>query len=287
LEALVERATITRLGKGVDRTRTLDPERVEATLDCLRSYATLIEQAHATRLDVVGTSAMRDARGGDDFCDRVATLLGVRPRVITGAEEARLTFQGALVELDAMGDVVVVDIGGGSTEIIVGNVGSGTTLSGAVSLDVGSVRLFERHLRHDPPTSGELQATREEVRAALRNAPQPGPSATLVGVAGTVTTLLAIELELFAYDPRRVHNQRLPVATLKRLEKRLGALSIAERRQLPGLEPARADVIVVGACILAELAAWAGADTILVSDRGVRWGLISALLPCPERDSSA
>ncbi len=278
LAPVIERATITRLGKGVDRTRRLDPQRAAATLDVLARYAQLIEQAGASRIDVVGTSAMRDALGGDHFRDQAEQLLGVRPRVISGQEEARLTFEGALVELDAAGDVVVVDIGGGSTEIIVGSVGTRVTVSGAVSLDVGSVRLFERHVVHDPPTRSELEAVRRNVRHALVDAPAPPAAATLVGVAGTVTTLLAIELELESYDPLRVHNHRLPVAALEHLVARLAGMSLAERRELTGLEPARADVIVAGACILSELATWAAASEVLVSDRGVRWGLVRELL---------
>lgn len=275
---VLERATITRLGKGVDRTRRLDPERVEATLSCLATYAKLIEAAGVSQLEVVGTSAMRDAHGGDDFCDRAEQLLGVRPRTISGVEEAQLTFEGALVALDTTGDVVVVDIGGGSTEVIVGNVSASVTVSGAVSLDVGSVRLFERHIVHDPPSAQELDAIRADVRRALLQAPSPAAKATLVGVAGTVTTLLAIELELESYEPLRVHNQRLSVQALERLARRLARLPLAARRELKGLEPERADVIVAGAAILSELASWAGAADVLVSDRGVRWGLVNRLL---------
>ena len=277
LKPVLEHATITRLGKGVDRNRRLHPDRVDATLACLARYAELIADAGVVEVAVVGTSAMRDARGGDEFRDRVEALLGVRPRVISGEQEARLTFAGALLEIDVNGPVVVVDIGGGSTEIIFGVAAGQGVVSSAVSLNVGSVRLFERYLLSDPPGAEELAATRAEVRAALRTVTRPPAGATLIGVAGTVTTLLAIERGLATYDPRCIHNHRLHVDTLRRLSRRLATLPLAERRQLAGLEPERADVIVAGACILVEIAAWTGAGDVVVSDRGVRWGLIRSL----------
>ncbi len=275
---VLERATITRLGKGVDHHRELDAERVDVTLECLRGYAKLVAEARADRVAVVGTSAMRDAAGGEEFRDRAEQILGVRPRVISGLEEARLTFAGALVDLDASGDVVVADIGGGSTEIIVGRVGNEIAVAGAVSLDVGSVRLTERCVGHDPPLPSELATMQQTVRHALTDAPSPPAGATLVGVAGTVTTLLAIHLKLEQYDPLQVHNRRLSRAALRGVRERLVALPLPLRCQLKGLEPERADVIIAGACILSELADWAGGDAILVSDRGVRWGLVRELM---------
>ena len=275
---IVERAIITRLGRGVDRTGELDPEAVDRTLQCLRHYAELVQTAGVERLDVVGTSALRDARGGEAFCSTAESVLGVRPRIISGDEEARLTFAGSVAGLDARGDVTVVDIGGGSTEIIHGHVGEQITTNAAVSLNVGSVRLFERWVRQDPPTRAELEAVRADVHRALDAAPPPVPGATLVGVAGTVTTLLAIHRQLSVYDPIAVHNHPLDQHTLNRLASRLAALPLAQRQALPGLEPARADVIVVGAIILSEILVWAGASELLVSDRGVRWGLLHDLL---------
>jgi len=154
LVPLLERATITRLGQGVDKNRRLLPEATERTLRCLSEYAGVLGEFAVDRLDAVGTSAMRDAEGGDEFVTRATALLGRAPRVIDGNEEARLTFAGALSGLEVEGDVTVFDIGGGSTEIIVGSSTSGVgTIGTAVSLDIGSVRLFERHLRHDPPTA--------------------------------------------------------------------------------------------------------------------------------------
>jgi exopolyphosphatase / guanosine-5'-triphosphate,3'-diphosphate pyrophosphatase len=279
VEALVERATITRLGQNVDKTRRLSPEACTRTLNCLEQYAHILDQMHVERLAVVGTSAMRDAEGGDDFLSDAERVLGTRPRVIDGTEEAHLSYAGALSGLAVSGEVVVCDVGGGSTEIISGTVTAATrSVSSAVSLDVGSVRLFERHVRSDPPTFEQLQAVREDIQKALAQVPRPHPGATLVGVAGTITTLAALEQGLVRYDPALVHGAKLERAIVQRLLLRLRVLSVAQRKTLPGLEPARADVIVTGAAIAVELLAWSGANELLVSDRGVRWGLILGML---------
>jgi exopolyphosphatase / guanosine-5'-triphosphate,3'-diphosphate pyrophosphatase len=279
VEALVERATITRLGQDVDRTRRLSPEACTRTLGCLEQYAHILERMHVERVAVVGTSAMRDAEGGEDFVSDAERVLGTRPRVIDGTEEAHLSYAGALSGLAVSGDVVVCDIGGGSTEIITGSVsGAQRSVNSAVSLDIGSVRLFERHVKSDPPTADQLAAARADIQNALSGVPRPSPGATLVGVAGTITTLAAVEQGLIQYDPALVHGSRLERTTVQRLLLRLRVLSVAERKSLPGLEPARADVIVTGAAIAAELLTWSGADALVVSDRGVRWGLVLALL---------
>lgn len=285
LVPLVEEATITRLGEGVDRTRRLADGAVERTLACLGAYAATIAAHHATHVDVVGTSAMRDAEGGDAFRDRAAALLGVRPRVVSGDEEAQLTFEGALVGIPARTlerepEVLVFDVGGGSTEIILGRDGVAVA---ARSLDVGSVRLTERHVGNDPPTAAELDAIRSDVRRALATLPAAladaaaARRATLVGVAGTVTSLAAIDAGVDPYDASRIHGARLGRAALSSLVDRLAAMPVAARRTLPGLSPLRADVIVAGAALCDEVLAWAGAADLVVSDRGVRWGLARRL----------
>jgi exopolyphosphatase / guanosine-5'-triphosphate,3'-diphosphate pyrophosphatase len=278
LKPVVERATITRLGEGVDRNRRLLPEACERTLACLSEYGRTLRELGVTHLDAVGTSALRDAAGGEHFVARAADTLGVTPRVIDGNEEARLTFAGALSGLPVAGKVTVFDIGGGSTEIVVGEVGpSGRRIASAVSLDVGSVRLFERHVRNDPPTRTEMQSIEGDIAAALRGAPKPEPGATLVGVAGTVTQLAALELELTQYDAARVHGSKLSLSAVDRLAARLAAQSLAVRRSLRGMEPARADVIVVGSAIARAVLHWSNAEELIVSDRGVRWGLAEEL----------
>jgi exopolyphosphatase/guanosine-5'-triphosphate,3'-diphosphate pyrophosphatase len=283
---VVERATITRLGRGVDRTRIFDPAAVEATLACLGEYAEEIRRAGAVRVDVVGTSAMRDAAGGEDFRDRAAALLGAPPRVISGDEEAELTFAGALSGLEIEGPALVFDLGGGSTELIRGAVHAGVaTLARAVSVDVGSVRLTERCLASDPPRPEEIAEVRRTTRAlldaALITIGAPEPAAQLVGVAGTVTTLAAYALGVAPYDPTRVHGARISAPEIARSARELAALTVAQRRAIATIEPKRADVIVAGAVVTDEILAWARPFTrgdLLVSDRGVRWGLAARLL---------
>jgi exopolyphosphatase / guanosine-5'-triphosphate,3'-diphosphate pyrophosphatase len=279
LVAILERATITRLGEGVDRTRKLASAAIERTLACVADYARQIDAHGVSRLDVVGTSALRDVTGAEPFLAECERLLGARPRVIQGGEEARLSFDGALSGLTVSGDVCVCDIGGGSTEIVLGHAHSNRgEPTSATSLDVGSVRLFERHVRGDPPSSDALHAARAELRRELDTAQRPPAGATIVGVAGTVTTLAAIELELSSYDGARVHGHVLSRDSTEALAARLAASTLAERRKLPGLEPGRADVIVTGALVACELLAWANASELIVSDRGVRWGLVEQML---------
>lgn len=271
---LVERATITRLGEGVDASGELAPAAVERTLACLRSYADEISRWDVDCVAAVGTSAMRDAAGGEAFCDAAQAVLGARPSVISGEREAQLTFDGALVGLDPEGVMAVFDIGGGSTEIIVGaRVGKGRgTLARAKSLDVGAVRLTERHVRHDPPTAAEIDAIRQDVRQALRAAPSM-KGRPLIGVAGTVTTLTAFAHGVAPYDARLVHGAVLSRTSLREAVAELAALPLAERRKLAAIEPKRADVIVAGGILAEELCDAAEADRLIASDRGVRWGL--------------
>jgi len=280
LRPLLERATVTRLGEGVDRNRRLLDAACERTLSCLSQYATDLRALGVTRVDAVGTSAMRDAEGGQAFVNRAQEILGVRPRVIDGNEEARLTFAGALSGLPQTGKVTVFDIGGGSTEIVVGSASGNASerhIRGAVSLNIGSVRLFERHVRSDPPSAAELERVEQDIALALAAAPKPEAGATLVGVAGTVTQLAALELELTRYDATRVHGYTLTRGAVDRIASRLAALDLATRRGLPGMEPSRADVLVVGSAIARAVLEWSGAAELVVSDRGVRWGLAEEL----------
>lgn len=280
LRAVQEEATITRLGEGVDKTRALKPEAVARTEACLVQYASILKRLSAERVAVVGTSAMRDAEGSAVLRERVRELFGVPAETISGDEEAALTFRGALSGLTLPdGEVAVFDIGGGSTEVVVGAVRSGRAGETRFlrSFDVGSVRMTERHIENDPPTAEELTRARESVRAALAAVPKPLPGTPVVGIAGTVTTLAAISLRMHPYDGARVHGMRLSSATILKLTFELAALPLAERQKLPGLEPKRADVIVAGAIVVAEVMHALGAGEIIVSDRGVRWGLAERL----------
>lgn len=273
---LVERATITRLGQGVDRTRRLSAEAVDRTLACLAEYAAEIRAHGAGRVLAVGTSAMRDAEGGASFRERARELLGVEPRVVSGDEEAELTFLGALSGIPLTGDVVVIDVGGGSTEIIAGGVESGPR--DKISLDIGSVRLTERHVRSDPPTRDEIEAVRADVRAALATVPFR-PSGVAVGVAGTFTTIAAYVLGLVPYDGARVHGAELSLEQVSMAAAELAALTVEQRTRIAAIDPKRADVIVAGAVLVEELLVLQGHRALRVSDRGVRWGLVARERP--------
>ncbi len=280
LRAVREEATITRLGEGVDKSRVLRPEAIARTAACLERYAAITRALSVTQVAVVGTSAMRDAGGGDEVRATVRAAFGVEARTISGDEEARMTFRGALSGLGVeSGEVAVFDIGGGSTEIVIGTApaGAAQAIRYARSFDVGSVRMTERHVASDPPTADELRALREAVREALREVPRPRAGAPIVGIAGTVTTLVAVHLGLMPYDGARVHGYALPVAELDALATRLAGMPLSERRALAGLEPKRADVIVAGAIVVSEVARALGATGIVASDRGVRWGLAETL----------
>lgn len=275
LVALEEHATITRLGENVDKRRRLEDAAVERTLACLSEYAARIRARGCARVAVTGTSAMRDAEGGEGFRARAAELLGTAPRVISGAEEARLTFFGGLSGVTVpAGPVAVFDIGGGSTEIILGEISEQgrPSVREAISLDIGSVRLTERHVRSDPPRPEEIAAAVADVEAALARAPDIR-DATLVGVAGTVTTIAAIARRVDPYDAGLIHGATLRDEEVFAVCEQLASLPLAERVKLPGLSPKRADVIVCGASLCATLLRRAGAKRLFVSDRGVRWGL--------------
>lgn len=278
--AVAEHATITRLGAGVDRSGRLAPDAMDRTLLALAEYARLLRGYGVTHVDAVCTSAARDAANGTEFLERATEVLGAVPRIIDGQEEARLTFDGALTSLDVRGGVTVFDVGGGSTEIIVGIRGGsseGDRILGATSLDVGSVRLTERHVANDPPSAHDLAAVRENVARAL-GAVSFRPTREVVGVAGTVTTLAAIDQGLSVYDSSVVHGSRLSRHVIERIVGELASLPLEARRRVTGLPEARADVIVAGGIIVLTVLEFADAPALVVSDRGVRWGLARAAL---------
>lgn len=277
LVPLVDRATVTGLGRGVDRRGELAPDAVENGLRILRDYT---EQARATGVSsirAVGTSALRDASNADSFLEPAGAILGSPVEVISGAREAQLTFRGSVEGIEIPeGDVSVVDVGGGSTEIVRGR---GRTVHQATSLDLGSVRIFERHLLGDPPTGEQVANARADIRHVLSSA-QVVPSAPLVGIAGTVTTVASLIREIDPYDPDRVHGLRISTDEIARLADDLVGMRIEERKALPGLDPARADVIGAGTLLLLEIAETAGAREVIVSNGGVRVGLAMELLGC-------
>ncbi len=284
LRAVVERASITRLGEGVDRSRSLSSAAVARTRLCLEQYARQVRELSPQRVAVVGTSAMRDAQGGQELRECVRLLFGVDVRVLSGEEEARLAFRGAVggLAIDGRKDCAVFDIGGGSTEVVIGRVEEGVPRIGfAASYNVGSVRLTERHFTHDPPTEAERVTVTQSARGAFMNVPLLPDSSPPVGIAGTMTTLAAVALGLENYDGPRVHGHILPTAELRGVVQRLAAVNLEKRKQVPGMEPKRADVIVAGGLLaLAVLDHWT-AGAVRISDRGVRWGLAEELLLSP------
>jgi exopolyphosphatase/guanosine-5'-triphosphate,3'-diphosphate pyrophosphatase len=270
VRVLEDTASITRLGQGLDKNPRLHPEARGRTLAVLRACGERARQAGA-RVLAVGTAALRRAEDGQSFIAEAEEALGGKLEIISGEREASLSYHavtGSFPEL-AQSSLVVIDIGGGSTEIIVGQ---GGQVRSAVSQEIGSVRLTERCLATDPPTLAELAHLRQEVADTLR-AVAPAPGATVVGVAGTITTLLAVRDRVDPYVAEKVHGQRLTQGEVAHLLGELAAVPLDARKAIPGLEPKRADVIVAGAAILLGALERLGAGEVVVSDRGVRWGL--------------
>ncbi|MFC7923753.1 Ppx/GppA phosphatase family protein [Streptomyces cinereoruber] len=272
LVELDRRMTIVRLGQGVDRTGRLAPEALERTFAACREYAAVIEELGAERIRFVATSASRDAENRDEFVNGVVEILGVEPEVITGDQEAAFSFAGATCELPGTETYLVVDIGGGSTEFVTGT----DHVQAARSVDIGCVRLTERHVRHDPPTAEEIAAIRADVRAALDLAAEAVPIDTadvLVGLAGSVTTVAALSLGLPAYDSEKVHHSRVSAEQVAEVTDRLLASTHDERAAIPVIHPGRIDVIVAGALVLREIVERVGAREVVVSEHDILDGI--------------
>ncbi|MEU1299019.1 Ppx/GppA phosphatase family protein [Streptomyces shenzhenensis] len=282
---LDRRMTIVRLGQGVDRTGRLAPEALERTFAACREYAAVIKEHGAERLRFVATSASRDAENRDEFVRGVLDILGVEPEVITGDQEAAFSFTGATGELKGRDDLarpyLVVDIGGGSTEFVVG----AERVRAARSVDVGCVRMTERHLVRggvvsDPPTEEQVAAMRADIEAALDLAEETVPlreARTLVGLAGSVTTVSAIAQELPAYDPARIHHSRISRDRVAEITGWLLRSTHAERAAIPSMHPGRVDVIGAGALVLLAIMDRTGAPEVVVSEHdildGIGWSL--------------
>jgi exopolyphosphatase/guanosine-5'-triphosphate,3'-diphosphate pyrophosphatase len=277
---LTRRMEIVRLGQGVDRTGRLAPEAIERTRVALAGYADEIAAHGADRTRMVATSATRDAANGEDFHAMVCATLGQAPEVVSGDEEARLSFTGAVRGLpgDTTAPYLVVDIGGGSTEFVLGE----QAVRHAVSVDIGCVRMTERHLTADPPGTDQVAAATADVEAAVDRALRvvPGREAgTLVGLAGSVTTVAALALGLDAYRPERIHHARIARTDVARVSAELLAMTHDERLRLPVMHPGRADVIGAGALILRVIMDRVGADAVVASEHdildGIAWSLVA------------
>jgi exopolyphosphatase/guanosine-5'-triphosphate,3'-diphosphate pyrophosphatase len=281
---LARKMRITRLGEQVDATHRLRPVAIERTLSVLREYRGILEDLGVGRVRVVATSAARDAANADDFMSPAAAIMGARPEILTGAEEARLSFAGATAHLPPdVGDsanVLVVDIGGGSTELAMGAPRSQDVRT--LSLDIGCVRVSERFL-HDPVQGDEVARARaavmEEVEAARSAFPTPPTDRLMIGLAGTVSTLASLQLGLAEYDRARIHHAVLTRADVDRWLLVLSSEDAAARLTRPGMDPGREDVIVGGVLILSVVMAAFGCDRCLVSEDDILDGLAASLLP--------
>ncbi|WP_067607762.1 Ppx/GppA phosphatase family protein [Nocardiopsis listeri] len=293
------RMEIVRLGEGVDETGAFSEEALERTFDALRGYAEAIE-AHGIELGpdtvrMVATSATRDASNRQVFVDGVREIIGVEPEVVTGLEEAELSFVGATAELDAeaadgesAGDFappfLVVDIGGGSTEFVLGGLGDEDELvRDSLSVNIGCVRMSERHLRSDPPTDEQVQAATADIEVALDEVEKVvplGEAGSVVCVAGTATTVAGISLGLPEYDSERIHHTRVSTRDLERITGELLRSTHSERAEIGVMHPGRVDVIGAGALVLSRVLARTGADHFTASEHdildGVAWSLIAA-----------
>jgi exopolyphosphatase/guanosine-5'-triphosphate,3'-diphosphate pyrophosphatase len=269
---------ITRLGQGVNATRRLHPDAIQRTLEVLRKYRDIMDSTGVEGVRATATSAARDCANRVDLLGPAAEILGTTVETLSGEEEARLTFLGATTGLDAPAPHLVVDIGGGSTEF---SVGTGTP-EGVLSIDVGCVRLTEAWLHSDPPAPEELSQAISVVHAYLddvdRDLPAVGQARTLIGTAGTVTTVAAVEIGLPTYDPEVLHHFRLTRAAAEDVFRTLATEPAAERRHNPGLEPARVDVIVGGAAVLVSIMRRWGFDEMIVSEADILDGLVRSQL---------
>ena len=277
---VVRRMEIVRLGRGVDRTGRLAPEAIEATRVALADYATQIRDLGASRTRMVATSATRDAANADEFQSMVERTLGVTPEVVTGEEEAHLSFAGAVQGLpaDLAAPYLVVDIGGGSTEFVLGT----AEPVSAISVDIGCVRMTERHLVDDPPTPDQIAAAERDIEAAVDRAltAVPGRNArTLVGLAGSVTTVTGLALGLDQYRPEVIHHARVSYEQVATVTADLLAMTRAQRLALPVMHPGRADVIGAGALILKVLMREAGQGAVVASEHDILDGICLSIRP--------
>ena len=278
--------TVTRLGAGVDQERRLAPDAIERTSASLRRYREVMDSNAVVNLRATATSAARDATNSDEFFDAAERILGVRPELLAGEEEGKLSYQGATAGLDeSTGPFLVCDLGGGSTELVAGT----SDPDGHVavrSLNVGCVRITERFLASDPPSPPEIAAARDFVRSALKSTVAELPALliprTLVGVAGTVSTLAALKLGLVEYDRDALHHQRLTRADVNALLEQLGDAPLARRRALPGIESGRADVIVGGAIVLVEVMDVLGHESLVYSEDDILDGLVASIMSSPQ-----
>jgi exopolyphosphatase/guanosine-5'-triphosphate,3'-diphosphate pyrophosphatase len=280
LDEVARRLTITRLGEGVDGRRRLLPVPITRVRNCLTDYRRELEALGAERTLAIATSAVRDAENGEAFLGEIEWSYGFATRLLAGTEEAALMLRGVTAGRAALDDVLVVDIGGGSTELVLAK---GGDVAFSTSLDVGCVRITERFLRSDPPSRPELAAAGAYVRSLLPEL----EARSAIGVAGTVTTVATLDLGDAEYDPERTHGHRLQFGSVEAQLERLAAMTNSERLEVPGIEPGRAPVIVAGTVVLREVMREYGLDEIEVSERDILHGAVLAAAELPEPEEGA
>lgn len=274
---VIREMEIVKLGEGVDTTKNFSPIAVERTLSAVRKFKEIIDGQGVTRVRFCATSATRDAQNREIFTEPVATILGVAPEVIAGSEEARLSFLGATAELaPESAPFLVVDIGGGSTEFVFGK----SEVEAALSVDIGCVRMTERHFTQDPPSANEIERARADINEAIDKAAKAVPiqgSRTLIAVAGTATTVAAAALGLSQYDRDRIHGAHISAARTAEISKWLLSLQRSERAALGYMHPGRVEVIAAGALVLSEIMNRTGAHEFVASERDILDGIITTI----------
>ena len=279
---LTRQMRIVRLGEGVDATGRLSETALARTFAAIEEYRTLVDAHEVQALRFVATSATRDAQNRDDFVSGVRGLLGVEPEVISGAEEAALSFAGATGQLDialAAPPCLVVDIGGGSTEFVMGEPGRAPEAAGSV--DIGCVRMTERHFANDPPLPSEVAAARDDIDAAIAEVAASVPlrqAGSLVGLAGSVTTVAALAMGLWEYDSDRIHGSVVTAADVHRVCEDLLYSTRGRREANPVIHPGRVDVIAAGSLVLSAIVAYTGVHELLVSEHDILDGIAASLV---------
>ena len=266
---LDRRVVVTRLGQGVDETGALSEEAMGRTVAVLAGFGEAIRAWDVDTAAAVATSATRDAANRDTFLDRAELALGIRPSMITGFEEAALSFMGATAGLDRQGEKLVIDIGGGSTEFVFGS----TSPSYSTSVDIGSVRLTERSLTERPVSADNLERARRSADDVFESVALPGEPALSVGTGGTLTSLSAMDLDLTQYDPMAVHASKLRLSSISALVERLALLSIEETAAIPSLDPARAAVLLGGAIVAERALVRLGLESVVISETDILDGI--------------
>jgi exopolyphosphatase / guanosine-5'-triphosphate,3'-diphosphate pyrophosphatase len=280
LDEVTRRLTITRLGEGVDERRRLLPVPIARIRNCLADYRKELEALGAERTLCIGTSSVRDADNGEAFLGEIEWSYGFTTQLLAGTEEAAMMVRGVTAGRPTLDNVLVVDIGGGSTELVLTAAGS---VAFATSLDVGCVRITERYLGSEPPSGPELAAAGAYVRSLL----PPLEAASAIGVAGSITTLATLDLGDDEYDPERTHGHRIPLDSVEEQLERLAGMTLDERRTVPGIEPGRAPVIVAGIVVLREIMGAYGLSEIEVSERDILHGAALAAAELPEPEEGA